>query len=361
MHRGHHDVRHVLLLVLVITKQLDVAGWYYHRSQLFLHGGHLGWVHLRVEHDWLARDVRDFREEILSQAAQGVQSVFCHRHRDVGPDPGRGPYAPQVARADGAHGGLLVAAGIGVLPRGAVLPADGRQAVRAVPAAGLHGVRGRRGRRRSVPLSDGVLRPDFVSRPRPVRAAHPHGQPARGLGRRAPGDEPEGVLAVHALHLFVSTRRLRLHAIPAQRVQVLLVGLLGRHVLFFGQNEPPRAAARSLRRCARRSGGRTPGQMGARPAGRGVQGIRGRAGVRGAVQRQREGQGQGQGRGQRQDAEERHVQGRGDVPGGLGGGVRAVHRRVQRGASHPPRRLDHGPFRHPVRRRRLLLLLPQAG
>mmetsp|Transcript_137460 Transcript_137460/g.334073 ORF Transcript_137460/g.334073 Transcript_137460/m.334073 type:complete len:266 (-) Transcript_137460:1324-2121(-) len=165
---------------------------------LRLHGGRLGWLHLRPEHDRSARADAGGPRPFQLWRAPGLHPLLRRRHSLGHPDPSCGLAAAAVPGAAGSAGRVLGLPGSGVLRHPAAGTCGNQEelhhcAVCPLPDPGHRWPAGLRRGHSLRPLPYGVLRPAVGAHPWPLREAHQDRQSPRRLRSGAPAGEPRGV------------------------------------------------------------------------------------------------------------------------------------------------------------------------
>mmetsp|Transcript_5858 Transcript_5858/g.24659 ORF Transcript_5858/g.24659 Transcript_5858/m.24659 type:complete len:241 (+) Transcript_5858:603-1325(+) len=210
-----------------------------HGHRILLHGGGMGRLRLRPQHDRRPRRRPLLPRPLLLQPPQGVLTLLPHRHLRRPAGARRRAGAPPLPRADGP--GRRVRPLPGARGRAHLRPLarNGRGRGDVPPRKGLR--RHRRGRRRrgGRRLAHRLLRPALLPRTLALRAAHPHRQPPRRLRRGAPARQRRRLLALPPLHVPRRPPRLLRHLGQSHGRQVLHRPLLPRGILLLRPHEPP--------------------------------------------------------------------------------------------------------------------------
>mmetsp|Transcript_21751 Transcript_21751/g.51951 ORF Transcript_21751/g.51951 Transcript_21751/m.51951 type:complete len:608 (+) Transcript_21751:528-2351(+) len=260
-HRADGHVRHLLLLGARAALRSRRQGWRghqglgrlrcAHRPRVHLHGGGVGRLRLRAQHDRDARGGAGGVRPLLEQAAPRLLPLLRRRHPGRHPGARRGLGAAQVSRAArlprhlrrdaGARGGGRAEAQARPHQR-----TDPRRPPQGRPARARARQRGGGGA-----AQQGPLRPLLLARAWPLRQAYAHGQPARRQRGRAPARLDAHVPPVPAPRLLPRAGGLRALALHLDRLQLLPRALRHRRLLLRLQDGAPRHPARPARGLAR--------------------------------------------------------------------------------------------------------------
>mmetsp|Transcript_39967 Transcript_39967/g.125548 ORF Transcript_39967/g.125548 Transcript_39967/m.125548 type:complete len:227 (-) Transcript_39967:1252-1932(-) len=184
------DLWDLLLLGAIAEGQLVVVVWSCDGPHVHLHGGGMGRLHLRAQHDRSPCCRADHERSLLAEPVEVLLHLLRHGHPRSHPVPRRRVRSPQVAGAAGPSLRVLLAAahgGLQALRAGA--SGHGRASHPRLLHARLRRSDGGRACGDHDLHAPWLPRAHLCSRAGTLCAAHEDGKSAGRLGRRAPGDQ----------------------------------------------------------------------------------------------------------------------------------------------------------------------------